>query len=185
MGVLTSAPGRPGGGMEWLVTIELNGADGTKQTHELARGGGTDPHVWDGLRSVEVAMVRPSAGVELEREISTVIPEFPTLFRSTDRASATFVAVRLVAIFEPSLVVDMIEIGAFAEFDQPVMGAARQAGRGCAEGQVYAGGHVAIPVRRFGANRAFPAVCGHSRLNLLSTNNWQSFGPDQLRSTIR
>jgi hypothetical protein len=30
--------------MEWRVTIELNGADGTKQTHEVARGGGTDPH---------------------------------------------------------------------------------------------------------------------------------------------
>ena len=44
MGVLTSAPGRPGAGMEWRVTIELNGADGTKQTHEVARGGGTDPH---------------------------------------------------------------------------------------------------------------------------------------------
>ena len=45
MGVLTtSAPGRPGAGMEWRVTIELNGADGTKQIHEVARGGGTDPH---------------------------------------------------------------------------------------------------------------------------------------------
>ena len=43
MGVLTSTPGRPGAGMEWRVTIELNGADGTKQTHEVARGGGTDP----------------------------------------------------------------------------------------------------------------------------------------------
>jgi hypothetical protein len=30
--------------MEWRVTIELNGADGTKQTHDVARGGGTDPH---------------------------------------------------------------------------------------------------------------------------------------------
>ena len=30
--------------MEWRVTIELNGADGRKQTHEVARGGGTDPH---------------------------------------------------------------------------------------------------------------------------------------------
>jgi hypothetical protein len=30
--------------MEWRVTIELNGADGAKQTHEVARGGGTDPH---------------------------------------------------------------------------------------------------------------------------------------------
>jgi hypothetical protein len=30
--------------MEWRVTIELNGAEGTKQTHEVARGGGTDPH---------------------------------------------------------------------------------------------------------------------------------------------
>ena len=44
MGVLTSAPGRPGAGMEWRVTIELNGADGTRQIHEVARGGGTDPH---------------------------------------------------------------------------------------------------------------------------------------------
>ena len=45
MGVLTSAHGRPGaGGMEWRVTIELSGADGTKQTHEVARGGGADPH---------------------------------------------------------------------------------------------------------------------------------------------
>ena len=44
MGVLTSAPGRPGAGMEWRVTIELNGADGTKQTHEVARGGGIDSH---------------------------------------------------------------------------------------------------------------------------------------------
>ena len=44
MGVLTSAHGRPGaGGMEWRVTIELSGADGTKQTHEVARGGGADP----------------------------------------------------------------------------------------------------------------------------------------------
>ena len=30
--------------MEWRVTIELGGADGTKQTHEVARGGGSDPH---------------------------------------------------------------------------------------------------------------------------------------------
>ncbi len=30
--------------MEWRVTIELSGADGTKQTHEVARGGGVDPH---------------------------------------------------------------------------------------------------------------------------------------------
>ena len=30
--------------MEWRVTIELNSADGMKQTHEVARGGGTDPH---------------------------------------------------------------------------------------------------------------------------------------------
>ena len=38
MGVLTSAHGRPGAGMEWRVTIEFpNGADGTKQTHEVAR----------------------------------------------------------------------------------------------------------------------------------------------------
>jgi len=44
MGVLTSAPGRPGAGMEWRVTIELNGADGTKRTHEVARGGDTDSH---------------------------------------------------------------------------------------------------------------------------------------------
>jgi len=44
MGVLTSARGRPGAGMEWRVTIELSGADGTKQTHDVARGGGSDPH---------------------------------------------------------------------------------------------------------------------------------------------
>jgi len=44
MGVLPSARGRPGAGMEWRVTIELNGADGTKQTHEVARGGGSDSH---------------------------------------------------------------------------------------------------------------------------------------------
>ena len=30
--------------MEWRVTIELSRADGTKQTHEVACGGGTDPH---------------------------------------------------------------------------------------------------------------------------------------------
>jgi len=30
--------------MEWRVTIELSGADGTKQTHEVARVGGSDPH---------------------------------------------------------------------------------------------------------------------------------------------
>ena len=30
--------------MEWRVTIELRGANGTQQTHEVARGGGTDPH---------------------------------------------------------------------------------------------------------------------------------------------
>jgi hypothetical protein len=29
--------------MEWRVTIELSGADGTKQTHEVARGG-ADPY---------------------------------------------------------------------------------------------------------------------------------------------
>jgi len=44
MGVLTLAPGRPGAGMEWRVTIELSGSDGTQQTHEVARGGGTDPY---------------------------------------------------------------------------------------------------------------------------------------------
>src|SRR5262249_26539599 len=33
-----------GGGREWRVRIELNGADGTKQTHEVSRGGGADPH---------------------------------------------------------------------------------------------------------------------------------------------
>jgi hypothetical protein len=32
-----------GAGMEWRVTIELSGADGTKQTHEVARGGCTAP----------------------------------------------------------------------------------------------------------------------------------------------
>jgi hypothetical protein len=35
--------GRPGAEMEWRVTIELSGADGTKQTHEVARGG-ADPY---------------------------------------------------------------------------------------------------------------------------------------------
>ncbi len=30
--------------MEWRVTIELSGADGTKQTHAVARGGGADPY---------------------------------------------------------------------------------------------------------------------------------------------
>ena len=35
---------KTGGGDGMAVTIELNGADGTKQTHEVARGGGTDPH---------------------------------------------------------------------------------------------------------------------------------------------
>ena len=44
MGVLASAPGRQGAGMEWRVTIELKGADGKRQIHEVARGGGTDPH---------------------------------------------------------------------------------------------------------------------------------------------
>jgi hypothetical protein len=44
MGVLTSAPGRPGAAMEWPVTIELNGAYETRQIHEVARGG-TDPHI--------------------------------------------------------------------------------------------------------------------------------------------
>jgi len=44
MGVLPLPRGRPGAGMEWRVTIELNGADGAKQTHEVARGGRTDPH---------------------------------------------------------------------------------------------------------------------------------------------
>jgi hypothetical protein len=29
--------------MEWRVTIELSGADGTRQTHEVARSRGTDP----------------------------------------------------------------------------------------------------------------------------------------------
>jgi hypothetical protein len=41
MGVLTSPCGRRG--REWRVTIELSGADGTKQTHEVARGGSADP----------------------------------------------------------------------------------------------------------------------------------------------
>jgi hypothetical protein len=30
--------------MEWRVTIELSGADGTTQIHDVARGGGADPH---------------------------------------------------------------------------------------------------------------------------------------------
>jgi hypothetical protein len=46
MGVLASACGRPGAGMEWRVTIELSGADGRRQTHEVARGGGTDDPHW-------------------------------------------------------------------------------------------------------------------------------------------
>jgi hypothetical protein len=46
MGVLTSPRGRPAGGRGWNggMTIELSSADGTKQTHEVAHGGGTDPH---------------------------------------------------------------------------------------------------------------------------------------------
>jgi hypothetical protein len=43
MGVLTSVHERPGAGMDWRVTIELSGADGTKQTYEVARGGGSAP----------------------------------------------------------------------------------------------------------------------------------------------
>ena len=30
--------------MEWRVTIELSCADGTKQIHDVARGGCADPH---------------------------------------------------------------------------------------------------------------------------------------------
>ena len=30
--------------MEWRVTIKLSRTDGTKQFHEVARGGGADPH---------------------------------------------------------------------------------------------------------------------------------------------
>jgi hypothetical protein len=30
--------------MEWRVTIELSCADGTRQTHDVARGGCADPH---------------------------------------------------------------------------------------------------------------------------------------------
>ena len=44
MGVLTSVHGRPGAGMDWRVTIELSGADGTKHTHEVACGVGSAPH---------------------------------------------------------------------------------------------------------------------------------------------
>lgn len=44
MGVLASGHGRPGAGMEWRMTIELSGADGTIQTQEVARGGCTDPY---------------------------------------------------------------------------------------------------------------------------------------------
>jgi len=33
-----------GAGMDWRVTIELSGADGMRRTHEVARGGCTDPH---------------------------------------------------------------------------------------------------------------------------------------------
>jgi hypothetical protein len=43
-GVLTSEHARPGAEMEWQVTIELSGADGMRQTHDVARGGSTDPH---------------------------------------------------------------------------------------------------------------------------------------------
>ena len=44
MGVIPLPRGRPGAGMEWRVTIELSCADGTKQIHEVARGGCADPH---------------------------------------------------------------------------------------------------------------------------------------------
>jgi hypothetical protein len=45
MGDATVAAGKTGGReMEWRVTIELGGVDGTRQTHEVARGGGADPH---------------------------------------------------------------------------------------------------------------------------------------------
>jgi len=42
MGVLPSARGRPGAGMEWRVTIELNGADGTKQTQRPSQTWGVN-----------------------------------------------------------------------------------------------------------------------------------------------
>jgi hypothetical protein len=51
MGVLALALGRPGGGMEWRVTIELSCVDGTKQTHEVARGGVASPHSKHGRRT--------------------------------------------------------------------------------------------------------------------------------------
>ena len=44
MGVLPLPRGRPRAAMEWPVTIELSGVDGTKENYEVARGGGTDPH---------------------------------------------------------------------------------------------------------------------------------------------
>jgi hypothetical protein len=43
-GVRPLLRGRPGAGMAWRVTIELSAADGTKQAHEVARGGGADSH---------------------------------------------------------------------------------------------------------------------------------------------
>ncbi len=56
---------KPGAGMGWRVTIELGGADGTKQTHEVARGGGSAPHsVLDPLGlSLEDGKILP-AGVQ-------------------------------------------------------------------------------------------------------------------------
>lgn len=44
MGVLHCCAEDQGVGMEWRVTIELSRADGTKQIHDVARGGCTDPH---------------------------------------------------------------------------------------------------------------------------------------------
>ena len=44
MGVLTLAAWKIGDRNGMGVTIKLSGADGTKQTHEVARGGGSDPH---------------------------------------------------------------------------------------------------------------------------------------------
>ncbi len=44
MRVLPLLSRRPGAALEWRVTIELSGADGTEQTHEVARGSGADLH---------------------------------------------------------------------------------------------------------------------------------------------
>jgi len=52
--------------MEWRVTIELNGADGTRQVHEVARGGSTDPH--SPLESPSIALRRPPIAIRSPSE---------------------------------------------------------------------------------------------------------------------